>query len=116
VRGVEPAWVRNLYRFAVKPDLGLYFRVPIEVSLERLTTARSNIKYHEAGMDLGLAANVVDSFRIFQGRVLEEYERIVPEFGLHVVDATLSIREQQDVVRSLADKVIEAKSVRRLKA
>jgi dTMP kinase len=116
VRGVEPAWVRNLYRFAVKPDLGLYFRVPIEVSLERLTTARSNIKYHEAGMDLGLAANVVDSFRIFQGRVLEEYERIVPEFGLHVVDATLSIREQQDVVRSLADKIIEAKAVRRVKA
>src|ERR1051325_1774595 len=34
VRRVEHAWVRNLYRFAARPDLALYFRVPIDVSVE----------------------------------------------------------------------------------
>lgn len=116
VRGVEHAWVRNLYRFAAKPDLALYFKVPIDVSIDRLTSARANIKYHEAGMDLGLATNVIDSFRIFQGRVLDEYERITEEFGLQVVDAQMSIQRQQDIVRQFADKSIAAKSVRRVKA
>src|SRR5580700_5666456 len=29
VRGVDPSWARNLYRFAVKPDLAFYFKVPL---------------------------------------------------------------------------------------
>jgi dTMP kinase len=116
VRGVEPAWVRNLYRFAARPDLALYFHVPIEVSLERLLSARANIKYHEAGMDMGLANNVVESFRLFQGRVLEEYDRIAKEFGLHVVDACAPIQQQQADVRALADKALAAKKLRKVGA
>jgi len=54
-RGVHPAWVRAVYSFAPRPDLALYFRVPIEVSLDRLLGGRAKLKYHEAGMDLGLA-------------------------------------------------------------
>lgn len=115
VRGVEHAWVRNLYRFAARPDLALYFKVPIEVSVERLLSARARIKYHEAGMDLGLASNPVESFRIFQGRVLDEYEAIAKEFQLHVIDAQSSIREQQDLVRDLAAKALASKSLRRSK-
>ena len=115
VRGVDQAWVRNLYRFAAKPDLALYFKVPIEVSLDRLQSARANIKFHEAGMDLGLSPNVVESFRIFQGRVLEEYDRIQQEFGMQVVDATTSIREQQELVRGLAEKTLAAKMLRMVK-
>lgn len=116
VRGVEGSWVRNLYSFAVKPDLGLYFSVPIETSLDRLVAARARIKYHEAGMDLGLAGNEVDSFRLFQGKVIEEYERIATEFGLHAVDARGNIQEQQEQVRGLADKVLSAKKLRQVGA
>jgi dTMP kinase len=54
VRGVHPDWVRNLYGFTVKPDLAFYFKVPIEVSLKRILTGRTVLKFHEAGMDLGL--------------------------------------------------------------
>lgn len=111
-RGVDHAWVRNLYGFAAKPDLALYFKVPIDVSIERLLSARSGFKYHEAGMDLGLSANPVESFRIFQGRVLDEYGGICKEFGLHVLDAQQSIREQQDSVRGLAEKVLASKTLR----
>ena len=53
-RGVHPDWVRGVYRFAPRPDLTFYFRVPIDVSLERLLAGRAKLKYYEAGMDLGL--------------------------------------------------------------
>ncbi len=101
VRGVHREWVRNLYGFAVKPDIALYFRVPIDVSLKRILNGRLELKYHEAGMDLGLSEDSRESFRIFQSRILEEYDRITTEFGLTVIDATLPIHEQQAVVRDI---------------
>src|SRR6185369_2555829 len=100
-RGVDRQWVRELYSFAVRPDMALYFRVPIEVSLERLLARRIKLKFYEAGMDLGWSANPVESFRLFQGQVLAEYDRIVSEYDLEVVDAVGSITEQQRLVRSL---------------
>ena len=101
IRGVDRQWVRDLYGFAVRPDLTLYFRVPIDVSLDRLMARRVKLKFYEAGMDLGWSANPVESFRLFQGKVLGEYDRIVDEFGLEVVDAAGSITDQQRTVRTL---------------
>jgi dTMP kinase len=100
-RGVDRQWVRDLYSFAVRPDLALYFRVPIDVSLDRLMARRVKLKFYEAGMDLGWSTNPIESFRLFQGKVLEEYDRIVDEFGLEVVDAVSSITVQQRYVRGL---------------
>src|ERR1035438_7606403 len=76
VRGVSRRWVRNLYKFAVRPNLAFYFRVPLEVAIGRILGGRNAIKYYEAGMDLGLSRNVEESFRLFQGRILDEYEAI----------------------------------------
>src|SRR4029077_638190 len=106
-RGVDRQWVRELYSFAVKPDLSLYFKVPIDVSLDRLMARRVKLKFYEAGMDLGWSTNPVESFRMFQGKVLDEYDRIVEEYGLDVVNAVGSITEQQRVVRSLIARHIE---------
>jgi dTMP kinase len=100
-RGVDRHWVRELYSFAVQPDLAVYFRVPIEVSTDRLLARRVKLKFYEAGMDMGWSANLVESFTIFQGKVLDEYDRLVDEFGLSVVNATGSITEQQRVFRKL---------------
>lgn len=106
-RGVDLQWVRALYSFAVKPDLALYFRVPINVSLDRLMARRVKLKFYEAGMDLGWSTNPTESFRLFQGRVLEEYDRIIEEFGLSVIDASGSITAQQRLVRSLVSRHLE---------
>src|SRR2546428_5291987 len=94
-RGVHPAWVRAVYSFAPRPDLALYFRVPIEVSLDRLLGGRAKLKYHEAGMELALAADPAQSFRNFQSRVLAIYDRLAGEFDLRVIDATGDIPIQQ---------------------
>jgi dTMP kinase len=106
-RGVDRQWVRELYSFAVRPDLTLYFRVPIDVSLDRLMTRRIKLKFYEAGMDLGWSNNPVESFRLFQGKVLEEYDRIVEEFGLQVINASHSITDQQQIVRSLISRQVQ---------
>ena len=57
-------------------------------------------------MDLGWSTNPVESFRLFQGKVLDEYDRLVDEFGLEVVDAVGSITEQQRLVRAARSRRI----------
>jgi dTMP kinase len=106
-RGVNPQWVRELYRFAVKPTIPFYFRVPLEVSLKRILGARAGLKYYEAGMDLGLSDDIEESFRLFQGMIKGRYEAMVEEFGLTVIDATRSIEEQQDEVRALVERELQ---------
>jgi dTMP kinase len=107
-RGVHPEWVRQVYAFAPRPDLTLYFRVPIEVSLERLLSGRSKLKYHEAGMDVGLSTDAVESFRLFQGRVLEIYDDLTAEFGLRTIDAVEEISTQQKIVRRMVQEMLKA--------
>jgi len=106
-RGVDREWVRDLYSFAVRPDLALYFRVPIDVSLDRLLARRVKLKFYEAGMDMGWSANPTESFRIFQSKVLDEYNRIVHEYELAVIEAPSSITEQQRQLRQIVAEVLE---------
>jgi dTMP kinase len=110
VRGVSRRWVRNLYRFAVKPNLAFYFRVPLEVAIGRILGGRDAIKYYEAGMDLGLSRDIVESFRLFQGRILEEYDAMAEEMGFHIIDASGSIEEQQAQMRAIAIRELGLKS------
>ena len=100
VRGVDPVWVRRAYRFAVKPTLAFYFRVPLEVALGRIQGGRNALKYYEAGMDLGFSDDVEESFRAFQGRILRQYDSLIKEFKLIVIDAMLPIERQQAQMRA----------------
>jgi len=106
-RDVHPEWVRAVYSFAPKPDLALYFRVPIEVSLERLLIGRAKLKYHEAGMDVGLSREPAESFRLFQSRVLDIYDTLTSEFDLTVLDASGDINDQQTHVRRLVRRTLK---------
>ena len=105
-RRVNRDWVRELYRFAVKPTVGFYFRIPLDEAMKRILGGRDAIKPYEAGMDLGLSDDIEESFRIFQSRILEEYEKMIDEFGLVVIDATRSIEDQQAQVREIVTQAL----------
>lgn len=112
-RGMDPKWVRELYSFAVKPTAAFYFRIPLEVSMKRLHLGRNGFKFYEAGMDMDLSDDPDKSFEIFQSRIIEEYERMVSEFDLAVLDATLPIETQQIQMRQLVKaRLQQAKRLR----
>jgi dTMP kinase len=115
-RGVHPEWVRGVYSFAPRPDLTIYFRVPIEVSLERLLTGRAKLKYYEAGMDVGLSTEPVQSFRLFQSQVLAIYDRLTEEFALKTIDATDEIPAQQKIVRRMVQEILRDYDYERVQA
>ena len=106
VRGCPPAWVRGLYSFAALPDLTFFFKAHLEVSLGRILNGREELKYFEAGMDLHLSPDPVESYRIFQGRLLEQYLALSTEFGFRVLDANQPVEAKQAMLRQLvADRI-----------
>ena len=99
VRGCHPRWVRNMYDFAVRPDISFYFKVPVDVAFDRIVKGRPKLKYYEAGMDMNLSNDPYESYRIFQGRVVEQYESMIGPENFVVVDGTTDIEEQQKAMR-----------------
>lgn len=106
-RGIDPDWVKSLYRFAPTPTAAFYFRVPLEVALHRILTGRPRLKWYEAGMDMGLSPDPHESYRMFQSRILDEYERLVSEYGLNVMNAELAVEAQQRQLRKTVTKHLE---------
>jgi dTMP kinase len=99
VRGVSGGWLRRLYSFAVKPTLAFYYDVPLPEAIRRIMDGRPTLKYYEAGLDLDLASDPGESFRIYQGLIQREYGRMVEEFGLVRLDATENLIRQQQRMR-----------------
>ena len=109
-RGVDRDWVRNLYGFAVQPDLALYYDISAEISLERICANRAP-SFYEAGMDLKLSNNPYKSYVIFQNRVNEEYASMVEEFGLVKIDANNTIHSKQILLRKYVTDVLQQKGI-----
>ncbi|MDE3068881.1 MAG: thymidylate kinase [Verrucomicrobiota bacterium] len=113
VRGCPSEWVRGLYNFAALPDLTLFFKADLEVSLHRILEGRPKLKFFEAGMDLRLSSDPYESFRIFQGRILAQYMAMSDEFRFVVLDANQDAEKQQTFVRKLVAEKIDLKKFRR---
>ena len=109
-RGVEQDWVAKVYDYAIEPDITFYFRVPLEVSLNRILRGRPELGYFEAGLDMGWTFDPYESFRIFQGKVFNVYEELTDSYGLTVIDAEKEIPEQQKEVRRIIKSHVDLKS------
>ncbi|MGH9981507.1 MAG: dTMP kinase, partial [Nitrososphaeraceae archaeon] len=106
VRGCNPLWVKKVYEYASKPDIVFYFRVPVEVAADRILSGRPRLKFYEAGMDLDLSNDIYDSYRIFQTRIIEQYDKMSKNENFVIIDGTNSIEQQQQLVRSKFDEIV----------
>ena len=112
-RGCPPEWVRGIYNFAALPDLTMFFKADLEVSLNRILEGRPKLKFFEAGMDLRLSTDPYESFRIFQGRILDQYMAMSKEFSFVIMDANENVEKQQILVRKLVSERIDLKKFMR---
>jgi dTMP kinase len=110
VRGADPEWARQIYGFALKPDLVLYLRANVETLVSRMVHGRG-FNYWEAGMDLHPANNLYDSFCLYQSRMIEQFDRMAEEYDFVVIDANRPVNiifrdlraQIENLIRSAAD-------------
>jgi dTMP kinase len=105
-RGCDYKWIRKVYDFALKPDIAFYFQTPIDIAIDRILSGRPKLKYYEAGMDLNLSKDVYESYRIFQTKIIAQYDAMIKKENFTVIDASLGIKEQQSIMRQKVKRLL----------
>ncbi len=97
VRGMDEAWLKNLYGIALMPDAVFYLNVSPEELVERNFAKNQSLDYWESGMDLGLSRDMFDSFLKYQSHGRRPISRNCrPPMGFTIVDGhALARRNQQ---------------------
>ena len=98
VRSTDRTWIRDVFGFALTPDLVCYLRIDVETLALRVIET-TGMNYWESGMDLRLGADLYDSFKKYQSLLIEEFDKMATEFRFNVVDARKSPEEIQNELR-----------------
>ncbi len=105
VRNYDQNWIRNVFGFALVPDLSLYMKIDIETLIPRVIES-GGMNYWEAGMDLHMGQDLFDSFVNYQSRLIQEYDKLAKEFDFEIIDARKDVDEIQQHIRDKVKEVI----------
>lgn len=111
VRSGDSRWIRNVFGFALIPDLVLYLRIDVETLALRVIETKG-MNYWESGMDLRLGPDLYDSFKRYQSLLIEEFDKMAEEFHFEVVDARNSPDEIQQGLRQKIQPLLEGAAKR----
>ena len=110
VRGVERAWLRSLYGFAIAPHLVFYLKIDVDTLIRRVLSARG-MDFWESGMDLKGGDDIYDSFRAYQSKLLREYNSMSDEFGFRVLDARRPVDVLQEDLRRQVQAFLSSSNI-----
>lgn len=99
VRSNDPKWIRDVLSFGIVPDLVIYLRIDSENLIPRVIES-GGMNYWESGMDMALADNIYDSFKKYQKRLIEKYDKIAEEEKFEVVDARRPVQEIHEAIKT----------------
>jgi dTMP kinase len=104
VRGADPEWLRDLYGFAVEPDLVCYLQLSVKELIPRVL-ATGKMNYWESGMDMNYGDDLYDSFVSYQGALIEQFDDMALAYNNFV---TLDAREEPKVTQQRLRSAVAA--------
>jgi dTMP kinase len=108
VRGMDQAWLRNLYGIALVPDAVFYLNVQPQELVERTFAKKQSLDYWESGMDLGLSRDMFDSFLQYQSLVTAKFKELQRTYGFTIVDGHRSPEEINIELRRRIESILKA--------
>jgi len=109
VRGMDQAWLKNLYGIALEPDAVFYLNVPPEELVQRSFAKNTALDYWESGMDLGLSRDMFDSFLKYQTNMQQTFRLLQATYGFTIVDGNRSADAISAELRKKIGAVLAAK-------
>src|SRR3989441_494106 len=109
VRGMDEAWLKNLYGISVVPDAVFYLNVSPELLVQRNFQKIQALDYWESGMDIGLSRDMFDSFLKYQALVETEFRRLQATYGFTIVNGERSVEEISAELQERVEKLLEGK-------
>ena len=86
VRGMDEAWLKNIYGIALVPDAVFYLNVAPEQLVQRSFAKQPALDYWESGIDLGLSRDWFDCFLKYQSLIIQQFKRLQAIYGFTIVD------------------------------
>jgi dTMP kinase len=107
VRGMDEAWLKNLYGIALAPDVVFYLNVQPQELIERNFAKNQALDFWESGMDLGLSRDMFDCFLQYQSLVAAKFRELQRTYGFTIVDGHRSPDEIHIELRRRIQTVLE---------
>jgi dTMP kinase len=102
VRGMDEAWLKNLYGIALEPNAVFYLEVEAEELVQRNLSKKASLDYWESGMDLGLSRDMFDSFLKYQMNMQAVFRQLQKTYGFTIVDGNRSV---ETITETLWEKI-----------
>jgi len=109
VRGMDEAWLKNIYGIAPVPDAVFYLNVSPEELVQRNFAKNAALDYWESGMDLGLSRDLFDSFVKYQTAVQKVFKRLQATYGFTIVNGNRSAEAVNLELRKQISSVLAGK-------
>ncbi len=106
VRGIDPQWARDIYSFALVPDIIFYLKADVNTLVTRIVHGRG-FDYWEAGMDLLKQNNLYDSFCEYQECMISQFDQMSKEYNFIVIDANRTTKEINDEIKQKLQPILE---------
>ena len=106
LRGIDPEWARRIYGFALVPDIILYLKADIDTLITRIVHGRG-FEYWEAGMDILKEDNLYDSFRVYQTRMIEQFDKMAKEYHFLTIDANGSVKATNEKIMACLQTILD---------
>ena len=107
VRSGDRNWIRDVFGFALVPDLVCYLRIDVDTLALRVIESKG-MNFWESGMDLKLGSDLYDSFKKYQSLLIEEFDKMVEEFHFEVVDARKPPEDIQEALRAKIQPILKS--------
>jgi len=106
VRGVDPAWIRDVYSIALVPDAVFYLAVSPKILVERNLRKHAVLDYWESGMDMHRTSSMYGSFIDYQRSIQKEFKAMQKLYGFETVDGNRSPRSIQHELRAKIESIL----------
>ena len=110
VRGVEPAWIRDVYSIALVPDAVFYLAVSPKILVERNLRKHAVLDYWESGMDMHRTSNMYAGFIEYQRQIQKEFKVMQQLYGFETINGNRSPRAIQNELRTKIEVILNGKS------
>lgn len=108
VRGIDAAWLRNLYGIAPIPSAVFYLEVPPEELVQRVFAKNQALDFWESGMDLGLSRDMFDSFLQYQKRMRETFHQLRDSYPFTILDGSRTPDQITDELKARIEELLTA--------
>ena len=106
-RGADEGWLRDLFGFALVPDLVFYLQVGVEDLVPRVLES-GKMNYWESGMDMNYGDDIYDSFVAYQGELIAQFDKMAQRQSFVTVDARQDPELIQKQLRRVVGQYLQA--------